>query len=91
MDIRVVMGEAKPCPNLARRLAMVYDLLLRRAEEAEAGSRIEKHESLVATAAEASEEPDFNKWNSKPARPANLEKLTRVNRNLTKRATCDIL
>ena len=39
MDIKVVVGEAKPCPDLARRLAMVYDLLLRRAEEAEAGRK----------------------------------------------------
>ena len=42
MDIEVVVGEAKPCPDLARRLALVYDLLLRRAEEVEAGLRIEK-------------------------------------------------
>lgn len=35
MDVKVVVGEAKPSSDLARRLAMVYDLLLRRAEEAE--------------------------------------------------------
>jgi len=60
----VVVSEAKPCSDLACRLAMVYDLLLCRAEEAEAGHRIEKQasadEGLVATPVEASEEPDFN-------------------------------
>jgi hypothetical protein len=39
MDIKVVVGESKPCPDLARKLATVYDLLLRRAEEAEAGRK----------------------------------------------------
>ena len=59
MDVRVVVGEAKPCPDLARRLAMVYDLLLRRAEEAGTGHRMEKQapagETLAATSVEASE------------------------------------
>lgn len=60
MDIKVVVGETKPCPDLASRLTMVYNLLLRRAEEAGAGHRIEKQESLAATSAEASEKLDFN-------------------------------
>jgi len=54
----MVVGESKPCPDLARRLAMVYELLLRRAEETEVGHRIEKQasagESLTATPVEAS-------------------------------------
>ncbi len=39
MDVKVVLGEAKPSSDLARRLAMVYELLLRRAEEAETGRK----------------------------------------------------
>jgi hypothetical protein len=39
MDIKVVVGEANTCPDLACRLAMVYKLLLRRAEEVEAGRK----------------------------------------------------
>lgn len=39
MDIEVVVGEAKPCPDLASRLVMVYSLLLRIAEEAETGRK----------------------------------------------------
>ena len=64
MDIKVVLGEPKPCPDLARRLAMVYNLLLHRAEEAETGHKIDGKapagESLAATPAEATEKPDFN-------------------------------
>ncbi|HID64287.1 MAG TPA: hypothetical protein EYP49_16335 [Anaerolineae bacterium] len=56
MKIKVMLGKAKPCPDLARRLAMVYDLLLRRAEEVEAGERkASADEALAATSAEASE------------------------------------
>ena len=58
MDVRVVVGEPKLCPDLARRLAMVYDLVLRRAEEVEVGHRIGGQawasESLAATPSEAS-------------------------------------
>jgi len=64
MDIRVVMGESKPCSDLAKRLAMVYNLLLHRAEEAETGHGTEKQtsagESLVATPARAGEKLDFD-------------------------------
>ena len=63
MDIKVVMGEAKPCPDLARRLAMVYDLLLRRTEEAGTGQRIENQaptgEEVGVTSVEAGKEPDL--------------------------------
>jgi hypothetical protein len=39
MDVKVVVGEAKPSSDLASRLAMVYNLLLRRAEEAGTGDK----------------------------------------------------
>jgi len=39
MDVKVVVGDAKSCPDLASRLAMVYELLLRRAEEVETGRK----------------------------------------------------
>jgi len=55
MDVKVVVGDAKPCFDLARRLAMVYELLLRRAEETETGSRKPvRGERLAATPVEAS-------------------------------------
>jgi len=60
MDVKVVVGEAKSCSDLASRLAMVYNLLLQLAEEAEAGHRVEKQENLAATPAEASERPNFD-------------------------------
>jgi hypothetical protein len=64
MGIKVMVGETKPCSDLASRLALVYNLLLQLAEEAETGHGIEKQapagESLAATPVEASEEPDFN-------------------------------
>jgi hypothetical protein len=63
MSIKVVVGEAKPSSDLARRLAMVYELLLRRAEEAEAGERMGKQSSAgenpAVTPATTSEKPDF--------------------------------
>ena len=59
MDVNEVVGETKPCSDLASRLAIVYSLLLQLAEEAEARHRIEKQalagESLAATPAEAGE------------------------------------
>ncbi len=59
MDVKVVVGEAKPCSDVASRLALVYNLLLQLAEEAEARHRIEKQapagESLAATPVKASE------------------------------------
>ncbi len=70
MGIKVVVGEAKPCPDLASRLAMVYNLLLQLAEEAETGHRIEKQESSAATTAEASEKPDFNNPIAAPHGPS---------------------
>ena len=74
MDVKVVVGGARPCSDLASRLAMVYKLLLRRAEEAEAGHRIEEQaptgEGLVVTAAKASEEPDFNNRIAAPHDPS---------------------
>jgi len=64
MDIKVVVSEAKPCSDLACRLAMVYDLLLRRAEEAEVRERMEKQSSAgenpAVTPATTSEKPDFD-------------------------------
>ena len=64
MGIEVVVDEARPCSDSASRLAMVYDLLLRRAEEAETGHRIEKQapagENLAVTPVEASERLDFD-------------------------------
>jgi len=70
MDVKVVVGDAKPCSDLASRLAMVYELLLRRAAEVEAGHRIEKQapagESLVATPVEAS---DAAMKNTRPLQP----------------------
>ncbi len=70
MDIKVVVGESKPCSDLARRLAMVYDLLLRRAGEAETESRIEEQESLAAVPVEAGEEPDVNNRIAAPHDPS---------------------
>ena len=64
MDVNVLVGETKPCSDLASRLAMVYNLLLQLAEEAEVGHRIEKQaqagEGLATTTVEASEAPDLN-------------------------------
>ena len=74
MDIKVVVGEAKPCSDLASRLAMVYSLLLQLAEEAGTGHRIEKQapagESVAATSVEASEEPNFNNRIAAPHDPS---------------------
>jgi len=39
MDVKVVVGETKPCSDLASRLAMVYSLLLHIAEETETGRK----------------------------------------------------
>ena len=39
MDVKVVVGEAKPCSDSATRLALVYNLLLQLAEEAETGHK----------------------------------------------------
>jgi hypothetical protein len=61
MDIEVVLGEPKPCPDLARRLAMVYNLLLHRVEEAKTGEKeAPSGQGLAATPAGASGKPDFN-------------------------------
>ena len=74
MDVNVVLGEAKPCSDLARRLAMVYDLLLRRAGGAETENRIiEEQESLAATPVEASNESDFNNQIAAPHGPQALK------------------
>ena len=77
MDIKVVVGEAKPCSDLASRLAMVYNLLIQLAEKVETGHRIEKQalagESLATTSVEASEEPNFNNRIAAPHGPQTLK------------------
>ena len=74
MGIKVVVGETKSCPDLASRLAMVYNLLLQLAEKAETAHRIDKQapagEGLAATPVEASDEPDFNSRIAAPHDPS---------------------
>ena len=74
MGIKAVVGETKPCSDLAGRLAMVYNLLLHRAEEAGTEHRIEKQaqagKSLATTPVEASGEPDFNNRIAAPHDPS---------------------
>jgi len=59
MDIKVVVSDVRPCSDLASRLALVYNLLLQLAEEAETRRKIDQQapsgESLAATPARASE------------------------------------
>ncbi len=70
MGIKVVVGDAKPSSDLASRLAMVYNLLLQLAEEAEARHRIEKQGNLAATSAEASKKPNFDNRITAPHGPS---------------------
>jgi hypothetical protein len=60
MGIKVVVGEAKPCSDLASRLAMVYNLLLCIAEKAGIEHRIGRQESSAVALAEAGEKADLD-------------------------------
>jgi hypothetical protein len=71
MDVKVVVGDAKPCFDLARRLAMVYELLLRRAEETETGHKEAcEGREVGGNPSRGQRESNLNIWNSNPARPA---------------------
>ena len=74
MGIKVVVGEAKPCSDLARRLAMVYDLLLRRAEEAEAGRKeVAGGREVGGNLSRGERESNLNNRIAKPHGPQTLK------------------